>query len=71
MCVEAQYLEEDNKIKRQHDESKKASNSKGGQEKGKSQDKGKGKKKTKTTNISKKEGDKLKKRLVVESQGKF
>lgn len=54
--VQVQYLKEDGKIRRQYDESKKASNSKGGQEKGKSQDKGKGKKETKTTNIAKKEG---------------
>lgn len=57
VCVQVQYLEEDGKVRRQYDESKKDYNSWGGQEKGKSQDKGKGKEETKTTNISKKEGD--------------
>jgi len=51
---QAQYLEEDGKSRIQYDESMKASNSRGGQEKGKSKDKGKCKQETKTTNISKK-----------------
>ena len=52
-----QYLEENGKIRRKYDESKKDSNSKGGQEKGKSYDKGKGKQDTKITDVVKEEGD--------------